>query len=47
MALDQVDKALETYRKVLKIAPDNEDAQQGAKSSQEHIDRKNNRKKAK
>jgi len=41
------DKALATYKKVLKMVPDNDDALQGAKSSQEHIDRKNKRKKAK
>ncbi len=41
------DKALETYKKVLKMSPGSDDALQGAKSSQEHIDRKNKRKKAK
>jgi len=41
------EKALSTYKKVLKMAPDNDDALQGAKSSQEHIDRKNKRKKTK
>ena len=34
------EKALEAYKKVLKMAPNNDDAQQGVKSCQEHIDRK-------
>lgn len=34
------EKALEAYKKVLKMSPNNEDAQQGVKSSQEYVDRK-------
>ena len=34
------EKALSAYKKVLKMAPSNEDAQKGVKSSQEYIDRK-------
>ena len=34
------EKALDAYKQVLKMAPSNEDAQQGVKSSQEYIDRK-------
>ena len=38
------EKALSTYKKVLKLSPDNDDALQGVKSSQEYMDRKNKRK---
>ncbi|MBN1593800.1 MAG: tetratricopeptide repeat protein [Candidatus Coatesbacteria bacterium] len=42
---DRFEKALETYKKVLSIEPDNDDATKGMKSSQEQIDRKNKVKK--
>ena len=42
--LAHYDDALLTYQKVLRFNPSNEDAKQGAKSSQEHIDRKNKKK---